>query len=162
MIWNLILLFNFIIGSISSSVDTNHSEYKTFLALTNNNIYTRSHFSNKVFREEHIEEESVELPEYHHVDDESLNALNVSKIYSNETSTNSSLLLLSSSSETLKKTKKKPSKSIRKVFRKHSSSIDMGFSGSYYICSNANLLHIPYIIYHIFTLISVMCFMMVS
>ncbi|CAH8542517.1 unnamed protein product [Schistosoma rodhaini] len=161
MIWYLILLINLIIGSIISNGNTNHNEDKSFLALPNNNIYTRSHFSNKIFKEEHIEEESIELPEYHHLDDESLNALNVSKIHSNETSTNSSLLL-SSSSETLNKSKKKSSKNLRKVFRKQLSSIDMGFSGSYYLCSNANLLNIPNIFYHIFTLISVMCFMTVS
>ncbi|VDP27503.1 unnamed protein product [Schistosoma mattheei] len=146
-----------------SIVHTNHNEYKRLFVLTNNNIYARSHFSNKFIKEEQIEveeEESIELPEHIQEDNDSLNAFNVSKIFSNETSTNSSLASLSS--ETRNKSKTKQATNRRKVFRKHSSSIDMGFSGSYFICSNANSLHLPNIFYNIYALICITVFMMVS
>ncbi|CAH8536897.1 unnamed protein product [Schistosoma mattheei] len=163
MIWNIILFHLLMIKTMHSIVHTNHNEYKRLFVLTNNNIYARSHFSNKFIKEEQIEveeEESIELPEHIQEDNDSLNAFNVSKIFSNETSTNSSLASLSS--ETRNKSKTKQATNRRKVFRKHSSSIDMGFSGSYFICSNANSLHLPNIFYNIYALICITVFMMVS
>ncbi|VDP16612.1 unnamed protein product [Schistosoma margrebowiei] len=149
------------IKTMHSIVHTNHNEYKKLFVLSNNNIYTRSHFSNKFIKEEQIEEEeSIELPEHIQEDNDSLNAFNVSKIFSNETSTNSSLSL--SSSETQNKTKTKQATNRRKVFRKQSSFIDMGFSGSYFICSNANSLHISNRFYNIYALICIIIFMMVT
>ncbi|CAH8567489.1 unnamed protein product [Schistosoma haematobium] len=167
MIWNIILFHLLMIKTMHSIVHTNHNEYKRLFVLSNNNIYTRSHFSNKFIKEEQIEEEeeeeeeeSIELPEHIQQDNDSLNAFNVSKIFSNETSTNSSLASLSS--ETRNKSKTKQATNRRKVFRKHSSFIDMGFSGSYFICSNANSLHLPNIFYNIYALICITVFMMVS
>lgn len=165
MIWNIILFHLLIIKTMHSIVHTNHNEYKRLFVLSNNNIYTRSHFSNKFVKEEQIEEEeeSIELPEHIQEDNDSLNAFNVSKIFSNETSTNSSLSSLSSLSfETRNKSKTKQATNRRKVFRKHSSFIDMGFSGSYFICSNANSLHLPNIFYNIYALLCITVFMMVS
>ncbi|CAH8507814.1 unnamed protein product [Schistosoma turkestanicum] len=176
ILFNLIIIHLKIIKTISSSSSTttslnkNQHNYETYLLVPNQNIYSRSHFSNKFIHEEHIIEESIELPEHFHVDNNhSVNALNVSSMNLNKTNINSSLSSSSStssssssSSQPLNEFKQKQIKSHRKIFRKHSTSIDMGFSGSVLMPSYANSLCIKNIYHIIFILICVTYYMTVS
>nr|AAW27719.1 SJCHGC06525 protein [Schistosoma japonicum] len=144
--------------------DNVNDEYETFITLTKNTIHTRNRYSNELIEEEEQFEEieeSIVMPDYHSIENDSLN---ITRNSSNVNNTNSSSLSSPTSSvlsQLQSELNKKQMKNHRRLFRKHSSSINMGFSGSYFMHSHSNSLYLLNIFYNLFSLLCVTCYLII-
>ncbi|KAK4471909.1 hypothetical protein MN116_004552 [Schistosoma mekongi] len=145
-------------------------EYETFIILTKNTIHTRNHYLNELIEEEEYFEEIVEsigIPDYQSIENDKLNITRNSSDIVNMTNSASlpSPTSSSSSSSVLSQQEnelnKKQMKNHRRLIRKHSSSINMGFSGSYFMHSHSNSLYLLNMFYNLFSLTCVACYVII-